>query len=47
VDVAAKATSSQQDEQEHVRRERLALEEIDALLTEIDADTCPHCGKEI
>jgi hypothetical protein len=47
VDVAAKATATQQDEQEHVRRERLALEEIDQLLAEMDADICPHCGGEI
>lgn len=47
VDVAARATASQGDEQAEVRRERLAIEEIDTLLGEMDAETCPHCGEAI
>ncbi len=43
IDVAAKATSQQQDEQEHVRRERLAIEDMRALLVEM-RPVCPHCG---
>ena len=35
VDITARATSSLQEEQDHVRRERMALEEIDALLREM------------
>jgi len=35
VDVAAKATATQQDEQEHVRREKLAIQEIRDLLGEM------------
>ncbi len=35
VDVAAKATAQLEDEREHVRRERMAIEEIRKLLTEM------------
>ena len=39
VDVAAKVTSTQQDEQDMVRRERMAIDEIRALLAEMQAET--------
>lgn len=42
-DIAARAASSQADEQEHVRRERLAVEEITALVAEM-SPRCPHCN---
>jgi len=45
-DIAARATSGQADEDTHTRRERLAIEEIRALLAEMAADTCPHCGRQ-
>jgi len=35
VDVAAKVTATQQDEQEHVRREKMAIDEIRELLAEM------------
>jgi hypothetical protein len=35
VEVAAKATATAQDEQEQVRRERMQIEEIRALLAEM------------
>jgi hypothetical protein len=35
VDVAAKATASLEDEREHVRRERLAIDDIRKLLAEM------------
>jgi hypothetical protein len=35
VDITARATAGLQEEQDHVRRERMALEEIDALLREM------------
>jgi hypothetical protein len=38
VDVAAKATATQQDEQELVRRERRSIEEVRALLAEMVED---------
>ena len=38
VDVAAKATAQQEDEREHVRREKLAIEEVRSLLAEMLAD---------
>lgn len=39
-DIAARATAQQQDEQEHIRRERLSIEEVRALLLEtIEAST--------
>lgn len=38
VDVVARSLAVVQDEQERVRRERLALEEIDALLREMDEE---------
>lgn len=43
VDVAARATSQQQDEADHVRRERLAIEEMRELLRSM-RPVCPHCG---
>jgi hypothetical protein len=41
VDVAAKATSQAQDDQEIVRRERLAIGEIRSLLAEMQAEATP------
>ena len=38
IDVLARAMSTQADEQEHTRRERLAIEEIDSLLRELCDD---------
>jgi hypothetical protein len=38
VDVAAKVTATQQDEQELVRRERMAIDEIRSLLAEMVGD---------
>ena len=38
VDVAARATASVQDEADNVRRERMALDEIKALLAEMHED---------
>ena len=34
-DISVKATQNQEDEKEHVRRERLAIDEIRALLAEM------------
>ena len=39
VDVAAKVTATQQDEQDMVRRERMAIDEIRGLLAEMQAET--------
>jgi hypothetical protein len=39
VDVAAKATAQLEDEREHVRRERLAIDEIRSLLSEMREDS--------
>ncbi|MFM7927734.1 MAG: hypothetical protein ACKO9Q_08455, partial [Pirellula sp.] len=39
VDVAAKVTATQQDEQEMVRRERIAIDEIRSLLAEMQDET--------
>lgn len=39
-DIAAKATASQEDEREHVRRERIAIDEVRSLLAEM-IDTKP------
>ena len=49
VDVAAKATSSDDGEAGVMRRERMAIEEGDALLAEMmeEPKPCPHCGKPI
>ena len=38
VDVAAKATASLEDEREHVRRERMAIDDIRKLLAEMQSD---------
>jgi hypothetical protein len=38
VDVAAKVTATQQDEQDMVRRERMAIDEMRSLLAEMLAD---------
>jgi hypothetical protein len=38
VDVAAKVTATQQDEQDMVRRERMAIDEIRGLLAEMLPD---------
>jgi hypothetical protein len=34
-DISVKATASQDDEKEHIRREKLAIEEIRSLLSEM------------
>lgn len=39
-DIAAKATSQQEDEREHIRRERIAIDEVRSLLAEM-VDTLP------
>ncbi|MBU6387691.1 MAG: hypothetical protein KGS49_17230 [Planctomycetes bacterium] len=39
LDVAAKVTATQQDEQDMVRRERMAIDEIRGLLAEMQAET--------
>ena len=46
VDVASRATSGQQDEAESIRRERLAIEDMKALLTEMKP-VCPACGASL
>jgi hypothetical protein len=46
IDVAARATSTQQDEAESVRRERLAIDEIRDLLRSM-LPVCPHCGASL
>lgn len=43
IDVAARAVSGQQDEAEHVRHERLAIDELRELLRSM-LPVCPHCG---
>ena len=45
-DIAAKATQGQQDEAEHVRRERLAIEDMRELLRSM-LPVCPHCGASL
>ena len=46
VDVAAKATASGDGEAAVMRRERMALEEVEALLDEMmPPDACPECGR--
>ena len=46
VDVAAKVTATQQDEQEHVRREEVAIDEVRGLLAEmLPGPPCPTCGQ--
>jgi hypothetical protein len=47
VDVAAKATSTSDDEGAVLRRERKSIEEVEALLQEMCEATgaCPHCGR--
>ncbi len=48
VDVAAKATASDDGEADVWRRERMAIEEVQALLNEMmDGETCPSCGQSI
>ena len=49
VDVVAKNLATQQDEQEHVRRERKSIDEVRSLLAEMlpEGPTCPACGQEI
>ena len=48
-DIAAKATSNQEHEAEHVRRERASIEEVRGLLQEMmpDGPTCPTCGHAV
>ncbi len=46
VDVAAKATSIDDGEASVMRRERVAIEEMEALLAEMmPPDACPECGR--
>ena len=46
VDVAAKATSVDDGEASVMRRERVAIEEMEALLAEMmPPDACPECGR--
>jgi hypothetical protein len=46
VDVAAKATASADGDAGVVRRERMAIEEMEALLDEMmPPDACPECGR--
>lgn len=47
VDVAARATASGSDEGAVMRRERIAIDEVRALLDEMrpDGETCPACGR--
>ena len=48
VDVAAKATSTQADEAELVRRERVSIDEMRSLLGEMIGDeVCPACGRPV
>ena len=48
VDVAAKATASDDGEADVWRRERMAIEEVQALLDEMKAEVkCRHCGEPI
>jgi hypothetical protein len=46
VDVAARATQGQSDEAEHVRRERLAIEDMRELLRSMKP-VCPACGASL
>ncbi len=48
VDVASKATASDDGEASVMRRERMAIDEVKALLDEMraeDDDPCPRCGR--
>lgn len=47
VDVAAKATASDDGEAGWMKREKIAIEEMEALLAEMmpDGETCPTCGR--
>lgn len=46
VDIVAKALKDQVDEQEHVRREKLAIGEIRGMLSEmLPGPPCPTCGQ--
>ena len=49
VDVAAKATAIADGEADVVRRERMAIEEVQRLLDEMmpDGETCPECSQTI
>ena len=49
VDVAARATATADGEAGVVRRERMAIDEVRALLDEMrpDGETCPECGQTI
>jgi hypothetical protein len=49
VDVASKATASDEGEAGVMRRERMAVEGVQALLEEMSEAvlTCPHCGKPL
>lgn len=45
-DISVKATSQQDDEREHIRREKMAIEEIRGLLGEmLPGPPCPTCGR--
>ena len=45
-DIAARATAQQQDEAEHVRRERMSINEVRGLLAEmVPGPPCPECGQ--
>ena len=46
VDVVARSLSTAVDEDEHVRREKLAIEDMRALLAEM-RPVCPHCGEAL
>ena len=46
VDVVARSLSTHVDEDEHVRREKLAIEDMRALLAEM-RPVCPHCGEPL
>jgi hypothetical protein len=47
VDVAAKVSGGADDEGAVMRRERKSVDEVKALLREMEEseDTCPHCGR--
>lgn len=45
-DISVKATANQDEEKEHVRREKLAIEEIRGILGEmLPGPPCPMCGQ--
>lgn len=45
-DISVKATAQQDDEREHVRREKMAIGEIRGLLSEmLPGPPCPTCGQ--